>query len=285
MQSRNLLNISLVGALALLLAITFWPSDEIKPIRATIIADELSGGQIDNITITRQGYPSIKLYKKEQQWWLQDPSLPAKKILIKELLALLVSESLTQYPLSEIKPEQVGLDTPFLCIKYNEKSACFGDRNPLNQLRYLQYGKHVHIIYDTLSHQLSGSPHDYVSLQLLPEDVHITALTLEDLSLQRHENSWIVTPRPENYSADQTQQLLDHWQHAQALMVAPYQPTESEATLSIALKKQSTISFEMVSSDPELILARPALGVQYHLSEGSLNRLTRLPPTESASED
>ncbi|VAW86692.1 hypothetical protein MNBD_GAMMA18-358 [hydrothermal vent metagenome] len=285
MSSKNWLNISLLAILALLLTITFWPGEEPAPAKATTVAGPLDSASINTITVTRRGHPGIVLHKKDQQWWLQQPALPAKAHLISELLALLESESLIKYPLNEIEAGPIGLENPFLCIEYNQQRACFGARNPLNQLRYLQFGDQIHMIYDTLSHQLSGEAHDYVSLKLLPDDAQITALTLEDdLMLKKSDGIWHLTPPPENYSADQTQQLINNWQQTQALVVAPYQPTDSEATLQLALEKQGTIAFELISSDPELILARPELGIQYHLSEGSLSRLTRLPALEIESE-
>ncbi len=281
MQPKSLLNISLLLILALLLTITFWPGEEPAPAKATTVAGSLDNASINTITVTRRGYPGIVLHKKEQQWALQQPALPVKSHLISEILALLESESLISYPLDEIKPGQIGLKNPFLCIKYQQQSACFGERNPLNQLRYLQFGDKVHMIYDTLSHQLSGEAHDYVSLKLLPDDAQVTALTLEDdLVLKKSGGIWHLTPQPENHSADQLQQLISNWQQAQALMVAPYQTIDSEATLQVTLENQGTILFELISSDPELILARPELGIQYHLSEGSLGRLTRLPILE-----
>lgn len=285
MQSKNRLNISLLAILALLLTVTFWPGEEPAPAKATTVAGQLNSASINSITVTRRGYPDIVLHKKDQQWKLEQPALPAKAHLISELLALLESESLIRYPLDEIEPESIDLENPFLCIEYNQQRACFGERNPLNQLRYLQFGEQVHMIYDTLSHQLSGEAHNYVSLKLLPDDAHITALTLgDDLVLKKSDGIWHLTPPPENYSADQTQQLINNWQQTQALVVAPYQPIDSEATLQVTLEKQGTISFELISSDPELILARPELGIQYHLSEGSLSRLTRLPALEIESE-
>lgn len=285
MQAKNRLNISLLAILALLLTITFWPGEEPAPAKAITVAGELNSASINTITVTRRGYPGIVLYKKDQQWWLQQPALPARAPLISELLALLESQSLIRYPLNEIKPGPIGLENPFLCIEYNQQRACLGERNPLNQLRYLQFGDQIHMIYDTLSHQLSGEAHDYVSLKLLPADAQIITLTLEDdLVLKKSDGIWHLTPPPENYSADQVQQLISNWQQTQAVMVAPYQPTDSETTLQVTLKKQGTISFELISSDPELILARPELGIQYHLSEGSLSRLTRLPTLETEDE-
>ncbi len=284
MKTKNLLNVLLLFTLALLLTITFWPPETPAPSAPTTAAHLLDPEAVNTITVTRQGYPSIVLYKKEHTWWLQHPPLPANKILVTELLALLESKSLIRYPLSEINPQQIGLEKPSLCIKYNQQQACFGERNPLNQLRYLQFGAHVHMIYDTLSHQLSGTPHDYVSPRLLPDGARISALTLENITLQHNQGRWQVTPKPANDSADQAQQLLDNWQRARALLVAPYQATESEESIEVAFENQQSILFELISSDPELILARPDLGIQYHLSEGSLAQLTRLPSLKTASE-
>lgn len=274
MQSRNLLNLVLLGILAVLLTVVFWTSEEPPQSSMTTVATAVDLATIKQITIERQGYPPIPLHKKKGQWWLQNPHLPAKASLVDQILKLLESESRAHYPADSLKPENIGLSPPSLCISFDELRACFGERTPLDQLRYLQLGEQVYLIYDTLSHQLSGEPHDYLSLQLLPEMQAITALSLADLQLQKVNGRW---QRPDDYSADQVQQFIEHWQNARALVVAPYQGGQGEDVIKITLDGEAHIEFTQLSSEPELIFARPELGIQYHLNEGSLSRLTRLP--------
>ena len=278
MQSRNKLNLALLLLLALLLTITLWaPEENLEP-SVTTINNVIDTATISQITIERQGYPSISLYKESEQWWLESPHLPAKSSLVDQLLKLLESESRTSYPANSLELEKIGLSHPQLCIHYDSQRACFGERTPLDQLRYLQLQAQVYLIYDTLSHQLSGEPQDYVSLRLLPEKRTITAINLPDLHLQKVNGIW---QRPDDYSADQIQQLVDYWQTSRALIVAAYQGEEGEDMIEITLDGKENIQFTLISSEPELILARPDLGIQYHLNEGSLAKLTRLPSPPS----
>ncbi len=274
MQSRNLLNLGLLTLLVILLSIVFWPTAKTIKIDESKLSHTLQSEKINQISIQRLGYASIELYKEDDIWWSQQPRLPARENTINQLLELLSSQSQTRYAETKMNLNAIGLNKPSLCIEYNQQPICFGDRNALNQLRYLQLEGQVHMIYDTLSHQISGEPHDYISLRLLPVNNKITALNLPELDLHKQQGKWQLA---EAYSVDQLQQLLDHWQSARALTIKAYQGGDVEELIKITLNNQQTIEFQMLSSEPELILARPELGIQYHLSEGSLARLTRLP--------
>jgi len=281
MSRRNLLNLALLLLLAVLVTLALYEPGIEPPPQPSPVSD-LTPEQISLITIQRTQQPPITLQKKADGWWLTEPALPAREGLVQAILQLAGETSQTHYPLAGLDLAALGLEDPRLCIQLNQQSFCFGSRTPLEQLRYLQHGEQVHLITDTLSHRLTNQPSDYVSLRLLPETSRISAIQLPELFLQQSDQGWQLQPSHEELSGDAPQQLVDAWQQARALTVAPYQPQPAEEQINIVLENGETITFDLLHSEPELVLARPALGIQYHLSEGSLQRLTRL--SDSASE-
>ncbi len=276
MDIRNRLNLGLLGFVVVLLAVVLWPKAPPQPPTPTLI----DSSAIKLISILRQGYEPTLLERDSSGWQLPQFKLPARQSLIEQILKLPNSESHASYPISEMKLGAIGLENPALCLQLDQHKLCFGNRNPLDQLRYLQIDDQVHMIYDTLSHQLSGEAKDYLSLRLLPEQAKIDQLQLSGLQLQRSENGWQVTPESHHTSADAPQILIDAWKTASALNISHYQSDEPEEWFTLTLQDGETLRFALISSEPELILARPDLGIQYHLSEGSLQQLTRLNESE-----
>ena len=67
------------------------------------------------------------------------------------------------------------------------------------------------------------------------------------------------------------------------MQVKPYDGKEGE-TIAIELKgKETPVSFLLTARSPDLILARPDLGIQYHFAESSAAELLELPELEKAT--
>lgn len=277
MINRNHLNLLLLLILLVLVGMVFWSSQPTTPVPSQNKPLAIDVQHLQQIIVERQGYPTITLQRHQEQWWLQHPHLPAKASLIDAILSLPSVRRHTSYPVQQLDTTKLGLSNPTLCIHYDSQRLCFGSQNPLDQLRYIQLGEEVHMIYDTLSHQLSGEFQDYLSNHLLPTDASIEKLLLPQLSIEKTQQTWQLLPTSVQASHQQIQQLLNNWQQAQALLITPYQNMEAEEEIEITLQGGNTIRFILVSSEPELILARPEFNVQYHLPEGNLQRLTRLP--------
>jgi hypothetical protein len=275
MLTRTHLNLLLLVILAILVSLTlFEPGVEKEPVKTTISQQQKQS--VQRIKIQRSNHPTIELAKEGDQWWMTAPKkLMAKSSLVERILALQNDTSHSRYPLSTFDLATIGLDEPRLCLWLDDQKYCFGNREPLHQLRYLQVGDEVHLINDTLSHFLSYRFSDYVSPKLFPNDSFISAINLGHQQLQSVDGIWQLTPDDPDISADERQRLIDAWQQARALTVTPYQDDDLEELITIQLGDQN-IKFEILSSEPELVLGRRDLGIQYHFSEGSLAQLTRL---------
>jgi hypothetical protein len=88
--------------------------------------------------------------------------------------------------------------------------------------------------------------------------------------------------RPEDAAvADEAlARLADDWLSAQALAVRKRRDAASQDTVTLELKDASALRFEVLAREPELVLARPELGLEYRLGSGMAERLLRPARTE-----
>ena len=66
---------------------------------------------------------------------------------------------------------------------------------------------------------------------------------------------------------DNINKTIDHWLHDQAFGVHEYLPRDTHGEVFVYLDngQQQTISYIITDTDPWLILARPEIGLEYHL--------------------
>ncbi len=61
-------------------------------------------------------------------------------------------------------------------------------------------------------------------------------------------------------------QIINSWKQMEAVSVRKYEEIEAIDTIKIELETGELIEFIIVSNRPNLILARPERGIQYHIS-------------------
>lgn len=284
MRPRTLLNLGLLVLLALLVALAVYEPG-IAPEAEQARLTARTAQDITRIEIQRRDHSPIRLQKEGQQWWLLTPlRMPANEALVRNILAILASPSKGPYAIGKLNPAEAGLADSRLTLRLDDIEIRFGNRNPLDQQRYVQLGDQVHLIADTLSHRLSDTFTDYVSLRLLPEASQPADITLPHQRLAQEDGRWQLTPPDAAISADDIQAYVDAWKHAWSLKVAPYQagPVEGVFTLKLA-GTETPVRLDILATDPELILGRKDLGVQYHMGDVSTARLMRVQPVPAQS--
>ncbi len=275
MNKRRWLNIGLFG-LVLLLALLAWQEAgrDTAPPRTPLTT--LTPGAVNKIEIFRRGRDSIMLTGQGDAWWLKAPlRVAANRFRVESLLGLLTTESLAQFPAQGKDLAAFGLDQPAVRATFNNTELTFGGMTPLDQRRYVLAGDTVHLIVDSYYFDLIAEVADFASRNLVPTEQRITALATPAFQLKQAEGGlWAVTPPGRIRSADAIQALVDEWQHVQALRVSLYQsaPARGEVTLALAGQQQA-LHYRITAQGPEWVLARPELGLQFHLSEEQAKRL------------
>ncbi len=277
MPGYNRLNIALLIVGALLALLIFFSEPESTALERL---SEIDIADINSITI-QHNKNTTHLYRKtsdnnldrKQIWHMTKPlAVAANDFRINTLLQLLNAPIHNKYSENEISLQSTGLADSQTRVKFNEQSISFGITNPATNLRYIKRGGFVYTIEDVYSPLLSANFTALVSLYLLPANSRIEKLILLNQTISKDEKQlWRSNI---DISADNIQKAIDHWQSAQAFGSHPYMKRETLGNIFIFLKgQQQAVNFIITDTDPWLILARPELGLEYHLDLEAYDKL------------
>ena len=282
MRSRLLLTLSLLVAvigLALFLILGGNKKPEQTDLQLTSIAPDT----INKIRIIRNGQDDIRFEKQSGRWIMQSPyRLRASDVRINTMLKLLGAHSYAQFNRKDIQLSRFLLDKPQVSIEFNGARIDFGDTSPLEDRRYVRYHDMVHIINDVLFQQLQAPAYYFLNTRLLPEDATITAILLPGHAIRRHQGVWTVEPA-DHIKADRIVELANAWRNADAIFVSKYEDTAQHDSVKIEMEKNNAIEFMIVHEPPQLVLARPDLGIQYHLGDYDGGRMFLRPEGSSSN--
>jgi len=270
MAARNLLNLALVAiAIILGLLVYFKPGLEPEPApqRLTTLLDpeEAIGIHIERIT-----RDPLSFIKRDGHWYLTagERELPASDFQLQDLLHLLETTSTRRYAAESVDLKAIGLEPPQATVTINDVKFLFGNTETLENNRYALVDKTVHLIDDRYQHLVNADWTNFVERKLVPADKIIRTLQLPEMTLTfTDRNQWQLSPARPDVSADAVQQLADHWKNASALYARRYDGSASDETITLELSDMpEPLTFKVIAHSPELILARPDWGIQYHFS-------------------
>ncbi|HSH29107.1 MAG TPA: hypothetical protein VK971_04290 [Thiohalobacter sp.] len=268
---RSLLNIVLLLLVAGLAALVY-----LRPGTQTTDSTPLTRldpAQVRSIRIDNDR-GRIELLRTAAGWRLREPDLPAGAFQTNILLGLLNQPSQRQYPLAEIDSAEIGLDPPRLELHYDDAELRLGGTEPLQGLRYVQYGATVHLIEDRVPNLLTASATDLVSRRLLPEDAELMQLVLPEFTLMRTgSGGWDISPARPDVSADDLQQLVDAWRSARALWVSKDDGGDARNEVEVTLAGGEQIRFGIRRNESDFVLVRQDPGLEYHLGTQQSERL------------
>ena len=126
----------------------------------------------------------------------------------------------------------------------------------------------MHLIEDRYQHLVNAGWTNFVERKLLPADKVISRLQLPDMTLTlTDKDQWQLSPGKPGTSADTIQQLIDHWERVSALYARRYDGRTSDEIITLEFSDSpETLTFMVIAHSPELVIARPDWGIQYHLS-------------------
>lgn len=288
-RSRIVLDIVLVALVVVLGLIAYFQPGLQKPSPVP----QLTPLSTDTVRRMELIYPdghTVILEKEKDTWFLRKPiEVEANRFQAETLAETAAASSLAQYPASQVDLAQLRLDKPLLKVRFNDQEVAFGDTEPLTGRRYALYRGTVHLISDSIAGALNADTTHFVSYALLPEGVHPVLIRFPDIpenadtiqstqgekELRFERDRWVLTPPDSSVSQDAINQLVDGWRYAHALRVEPFKGEQKPlAAVTIQLQGVSQpIRFDILSLKPELVLARPDLGLKYYIAESLAERL------------
>jgi len=281
MKSRLILNLALLIAIAVLAAVAFFEPGKKKPETtplASVNEDALTA-------ITLQNKDTITFEKQNGHWRLTKPfNAPANDIRIRQLIGIAEANSEAQYPVKAEDLAKFELDKPKATLILDATTMNFGGSDPINMRRYVQIGDTLHLVSDDFFHHLTASATDYVDKKLLPEDAKIKEIFVPGLrATLGQDGKWTLEPPAEpNQSVSD---LLNAWNTARAIDVKRVEQPPQGDVVRITLAEGSPVEFFIVQREPDLLLVRPDLGLQYEVTGNAAKQLLSLQKPELKPEE
>ncbi len=270
MSKKNSLNLVLFVVVISLSGIIYFSEEKSSELTRLT---EVDTNTVRNITIRHNSHTTIIKQLSSKLWSITKPvSVAANNFRISSILKLLNAPIHTQYSSSDIDLKKTGLLTAQTTITFDDKKITFGNTNPVTGLRFIRLNNRVYTIEDAYYPLLSSNFSTLVSLNLLPENSVIEKLVLLNQTITKDTSD--LWKSNIDMSADNINAALDDWQSLQAFGAHEYIKRTALGDIFIFLENQEkAIQYEITDTDPWLILARPDLGLEYHLDIETYDKL------------
>ncbi|MCZ6469732.1 MAG: DUF4340 domain-containing protein [Gammaproteobacteria bacterium] len=232
------------------------PISRLKPADIMSVAYELDGN-------------SFVLSKSSDQWQLETPvQWPANNITVERIIAILASETETSIAVDGIDLTALGLQDPKLTLRLNDTVVLFGATNNINDRRYILIGSTIFLLADVHLPFMVQGISGLIDKRLLPGSISLQALDIAGLRLNKNNTRTWNSSNNTAISTDQINRLVSNWQTIEAGTIRRYDPSASVQQKIVAtLNDGSSIEFLLMAREPELVIARPDLDLQYHFTE------------------
>jgi len=299
MRQRWLLNLALLIIIALLGAFVFYTIESEKKPELPPLT-ELDADKVQHIHIERSPEKPISLVKEGDSWQMMEPlNLPANAFRVEHLLEILSEREYKELDAKALKLADFGLESPLASIKFDQITVAYGASSPMNDgKRYVQVDQKVYLMSDTAYHSILSDTTNFINLSPLGHKTKIKALKMPDYHLVLNEGKWTLTSSFSTDEIDTRQDainaLIENWEHASAYTIERYveETSESESEskseedeiLVTLVSQEQPIRLKIISKNSDLVLARPAKGVQYKFSMNQIDNLLHLPTKKKEEE-
>lgn len=224
----------------------------------------LNPGDIHTVIIETTD-SNFVLRKPGTQWQFEEPlQWPANNITLERLISIAKTEPDSRLDVAEIDLAALGLKSPRTILTLNDTRIVFGTTNNIGGRRYIMIGSTVYLLPDIHLHFIGQGIRGLIDRHLIPRSLALKSLKLVELSLSKNSNGiWQGEAQ-----AAQLDALANNWQTLPASRIKNYDSSKVPIQKMLAtLENGSEIDFFLIATTPEIIIARPDLGVQYHFAE------------------
>lgn len=284
MTRPRLLNAALLAAVAVLAAFIYFKPRHDEP--GTFPLSTLRADEITTLRIERVSRPQIVLEKNGGQWLISAPiSARADPYQMQRLLAILDARAVSRLAATELS--RFDLDRPLARLTANTQTFSFGMVNTVAREQYVLTGDAVYPVELRYGAALPADVTQLISKQLLAADEVPVSFDFGAFSVKRNAGKWIATSADRANAAamlsqDDILRWVDNWRFASALRVAPHSAGPAHNKVNIRLENGTELALVVIQRDPQLVLLRPDLGLQYSFVADAASRLLSPPSDEAA---
>ena len=262
MKIRIWINVFLFFFIIFLLANLFLEKKDAE--KKISLLTNINSDTIDEIYIQRKSLENIIFKKQNEKWSMDFPfKITANAQRIESILEILKVPVYAKFDVDSIDPVQFDLKNPRILLKLNERQLLFGTTNPIDQKRYILFGKNIYIIEDALYPQLMTNPIFFIDNKVLPNEARITSINYPNYNFKINDNTWQSTST--KYSVEQIKKIIYKWESMIAVSISKYEEIETKKRISIKTSSNKQIDFMILATHPYLILGREDLGIQYNI--------------------
>lgn len=279
-QKKGWLNLGLI-VVVIALAGVAWLSQQ-APDKQGITP--MSADQVTRVRIGGAGLSDLEFIQQGESWNIIQPDwqMPASEFRIRDVSKLSELPYTASYDASEVTLSDLHLEQGLVHVTLNDTEIIFGDLNPINQRRYLRIGERVYLTADDYFHVLRTEAASWLGANLIPSGDIISKIAYDQHFTVLLENGTWSSNDPE-ISTQNIEQLVNHWQSAQAVWAKQSQAAESLGEITIHVQNKKPIVFQILEIEPDLKLGRPDLGVTYTLNADEISQLLEIQTVEPAS--
>ncbi|MDH3387850.1 MAG: hypothetical protein OEN02_08075, partial [Gammaproteobacteria bacterium] len=165
----------------------------------------------------------------------------------------------------EIDLATLGLDFPKAMLSLNDTRVLFGATNNIGGRRYTMIDSTVYLLPDMYLPFLSQGLLGIVDRRLLPGSFRLQSLKLPGLEISREAGDQWRLAGPGEFTPQQLQRLVNNWQGLEASRIMQFDSVGTpRQKIEALLEGGERHEFFLMSIDPEIVIANPGIGLQYH---------------------
>ncbi|MDH3760113.1 MAG: DUF4340 domain-containing protein [Gammaproteobacteria bacterium] len=227
---------------------------------------------------------SLTLARQPDGWGIETPiRWPANNVNIGRLIDIVNSQTESRLDAAEIDLATLGLDFPRAMLRLNDTRVLFGASNNIGERRYTMVDSTVFLLPDIHLPFISQGLTGIVDRRLLPRKLGLEMLALPGLQLTRNADGSWQADGAGDFSSQQLEQLVANWQGLEATRIKVYNASGTpRQKIRAELGDGQSHAFYLMSIDPEIIIANPRIGLQYHFSGDLYYQLISLRDDENS---
>ena len=260
MKRGWLLNVALLTIVVVLAWLAWRTPSRDEAAQQTLSA--LPPGTARHITLTRPGKPDIVLEKTGAQWQITAPvRARADEFQVLRMLTILEARPKAQFPADGLA--RFDLDPPVARLRIDAADYAYGGINTVTSEQYVRRGDTVYAVELRHGAALPADAAALIRRALLGETERPTAIALPQFSLAQADGKWTLAPAETDVSQDDLQRYVDRWRQASAARAMPHDGRQALADIRITLADGATLDIGILQREPQLVLWRRDLGLQY----------------------
>ncbi len=267
------LGVLLAGVIALGLFVWLKPP---KPQTATHALSSLKSADARSVRVMRKGKALAALENRNGEWIMTEPvKAPADSFQVLRLLAILEAKSPLQYPASA--SAKFELETPASEIIINEQRFAFGAINSVTREQYVLTQSQI---YPLNAHVGAAIPADAAALLrrsvFAPSDAPVR-FEFAAFNVATDDKKWSATPPTNDISQDDYNRWVAQWREGSGLRAEIADKRKAISEIHVTLKSGEKIVLGVVQSEPEFIVRRDDLNLQFVFT-GDIGKQMLTPP-------